>query len=351
MKKRLIVIVAFLALILLGVGFYLYKLNSMNLGFSVEKLVVEYGEVVSLADVIGETTYDISYDEVDTSVLGEKTYDITVKDGIFQKVIEYPVSVVDTHEPVIELKYRVISTFSEVDFTENVISATDEVDGVVDVSVEGAFDGAGVYEIVYTATDSSGNQASQITYYLYQCTPSNIAEPFSIDGVIIANKQIPLPKDYNPKTSAEAEAKLDDMFADMASENMDIIARSGYRTYSYQKKLYDNYVALDGTTKADTYSARPGHSEHQLGTTFDIGVVDATFGNTEEYKWCLENAYKYGYILRYPKDKEEITGYTYEPWHWRYVGVELATEIQKSGLTLEEYFGIKSDSKYLYDYN
>ena len=108
--------------------------------------------------------------------------------------------------------------------------------------------------------------------------------------------------------------------------------------------LYDNYVATDGKEAADTYSARAGYSEHQTGLAVDIynKVLPYTsFEETEEFTWMQENAYKYGFILRFPKDKTNITGYQYESWHYRYVGKEVAKEIHENNLTLEEYLAKK----------
>ena len=115
--------------------------------------------------------------------------------------------------------------------------------------------------------------------------------------------------------------------------------------YQDQEYIYNNYVRMDGQEAADTYSARAGFSEHQTGLVLDLNTVDISFDNTNESNWLRDNSYKYGFIIRYPKGKENITGYTYEPWHIRYVGKNLAKEIYNNGdyLTLEEYFGIDSN--------
>ena len=108
--------------------------------------------------------------------------------------------------------------------------------------------------------------------------------------------------------------------------------------------LYNNYVNRDGVVAADTYSARAGHSEHQSGLAFDVNTINDSFANTEEGKWLNDNCYKYGFILRYPNGKSDETGYQYEPWHFRYVGVELAEKLYNNGnwITVEDYFGITS---------
>lgn len=163
------------------------------------------------------------------------------------------------------------------------------------------------------------------------------------DGILIVNKSYPLPSDYNPGVNGEAKAALNQMFDDAKAErNLDMWVCSGFRSYNVQKNLYNNYVKRDGAANADRYSARPGHSEHQTGLAFDINYADSRFAGTEQAIWLAENAYKYGFILRYPEGKENITGYKYEPWHYRYIGVENATKIFSSGLTLEEYFGLTS---------
>ncbi|MBQ2284026.1 MAG: M15 family metallopeptidase, partial [Clostridia bacterium] len=113
---------------------------------------------------------------------------------------------------------------------------------------------------------------------------------------------------------------------------------SAYRTEDYQRNLYNNKVRTTGKINADNYSARPGHSEHQTGLAVDISSTKGTFEYTAEFKWLQKHAHEYGFILRYPKGKEWITGYSYEPWHYRYVGTDVATIIFEEGITYEEYY-------------
>lgn len=163
-----------------------------------------------------------------------------------------------------------------------------------------------------------------------------------INGILIANKTYPLPSTYNPGVNPAANAALQAMFADAKLEGLSLFVRSGFRSYSTQKSLYNKYVKRDGVAAADRYSARPGHSEHQTGLAFDINKADSSFAGSPEATWLAANCHKYGFIIRYPAGKEAVTGYIYEPWHVRYLGVETATAVFESGLCLEEYLGITS---------
>ena len=143
---------------------------------------------------------------------------------------------------------------------------------------------------------------------------------------------------------SEAKNAFENLVKDASKENLDIIAMSSYRSYSYQVNLYNSYVNKDGKEAADTYSGRPGHSEHQTGLAVDVynGKVDYTkFEETKEFTWMMNHAHEYGFILRFPKGKELETGYIYESWHYRYVGIDTAKEIKEKGITLEEYIATK----------
>lgn len=168
---------------------------------------------------------------------------------------------------------------------------------------------------------------------------------------VIVNKFYTLNKDFIPNNLVNIEPQygygyvdkiLYENFIKMANDakenGLNIYIASGYRSYEYQEKLYNQYVSKDGQENADTYSARPGHSEHQTGLAIDLNDISDSFGNTDEFKWLSENAYKYGFILRYPKNLTNITGYVYEPWHYRYVGNEIAKYIHETGITYDEYY-------------
>lgn len=180
----------------------------------------------------------------------------------------------------------------------------------------------------------------------------------------LVNKYNYLREDFVPNNLVELEApyaregiylvksardKFYELVKKASEEGLTIRAISAYRGYTYQKRLYDKYVENDGIAKADTYSARPGFSDHQTGLVVDVdNSVNSFegFTNTKEYQWMLANSYKYGFILRYPEGKEAITGYQFESWHYRFVGVKLAKKIKASNLTFDEYFTRYLDFSY-----
>ena len=131
------------------------------------------------------------------------------------------------------------------------------------------------------------------------------------------------------------------MFDDAKKENITLIINSSYRSYSEQETLYEKYRKAKGEEYADSIAARPGYSEHQTGYAIDLityGATSSTFEETEAFKWLQDNSYKYGFILRYPKDKDYLTGYSYESWHFRYVGLEAAKYIHENDITFDEYY-------------
>lgn len=166
---------------------------------------------------------------------------------------------------------------------------------------------------------------------------------YYIGDLLIVNKTYSLPEDYNPGgLTDEFMDAFYDMQAHAELDGIELWIQSGFRSYYTQDNLYNYYVSIDGQELADTYSSRPGHSEHQSGLAADINNPDDSFNGTKEAEWLKENCYKYGFIVRFPEGKEDSTGYTYESWHLRYVGEEWAEKITKSGKSLEEYFNITS---------
>lgn len=164
-----------------------------------------------------------------------------------------------------------------------------------------------------------------------------------VDGIMIANKTYTLPESYDPGIKKEAADALAEMQNAAAAEGLSLFVVSAYRSYYTQEAVYAGWVSRDGREQADTYSSRAGHSDHQTGYTFDLNSLDQSFAYTREGIWLAEHCAEFGFIIRYPEGKEMYTGYVYEPWHVRYVGIEKAKVITESGLSLEEYYGITSD--------
>lgn len=262
---------------------------------------------------------------------------------------------------VYELKRSIIITEvnKEIKLLDNVISENKlsiDIQGEYDISKEN------IYHLNYIL--STDNKATKEPFTLI--VASNIAKTtnnfdiYTINGVtyvdntLIVNKSFSLPQNYQPLNEnnincldcldSQMMEQFFKMQADAFMNNLNLFISSGFRSFERQQELYTMYTSKDGQEMADIYSARPGHSEHQTGLAFDLNSVDSSFADTSEGKWVNENCYKYGFIVRYPKDKETITGYKYEPWHLRYVGEGLAKIIYNNGnwLTLEEYFGIPS---------
>lgn len=184
-----------------------------------------------------------------------------------------------------------------------------------------------------------------------------IDNPSDID--LLVNKNNKLSKKYIPNDLVllgikysnnyrylrkEAATNFEKLSNDAYNMGFEIVAVSAYRSYIYQNELYKYYVRIKGKVMADNYSARPGHSEHQTGLAVDVMGSNSDysdFENSIEFEWMKNNSYKYGFILRYPKGKENITGFKYEPWHYRYVGNKLALYLYQNNLTLEEYKKMK----------
>ncbi|MDQ3065001.1 MAG: M15 family metallopeptidase [bacterium] len=189
----------------------------------------------------------------------------------------------------------------------------------------------------------------------------------------VVNKTRPLPQGYVPpdlivpnvrlrlgasneqmQISSQIESDLKAMFAAATNEHVSLVFGSGYRSEALQRQFYNSYVAQDGQAEADRLSARPGTSEHQTGLSFDATSpsgkchLETCFEDLPEGKWLRENAHKYGFIIRYVKGEESVTGYDYEPWHIRWVGKTLSSEMRRTNVqTLEEFFGLPAAPDYL----
>lgn len=190
------------------------------------------------------------------------------------------------------------------------------------------------------------NQEQPITNPIPQPTKDmdpNQIQPTYINGILLVNKDYGLPPTFGSGDDPTALAKLQQLQLDAQAQGINISnSYSGYRSYQYQTQLYNNYVNQHGEEEANTFSAKPGFSEHQTGLTFDLKDFNGQLVEDPiTSQWIKDNCAKYGFIIRYPEGKEDITGYIYEPWHLRYVGEDVANQIMNNNITLEEYLGVK----------
>ena len=406
LKKKVIIpiVLVLLSAIVIGgvIGVKKYYKSKELLVVISKKIDVSLGDKVYNTDAVKKIINGKVVDKkevINTDKVGVQKIKLTIED-YFKKTKDYSfeVNVKDTVAPEIQAKEKLNTEYdTKIDLLKDV-TATDNYDKEIEVKVEGEYDlkKAGEYKLQYIAKDSSGNETKKevvlvvkekvvetpkivekpVTNNSNNQTQNNNSEPAPsapvvnqdgsfttskgfhgetrngityIDGVLIANKTYALPKSYAPGgLTGETSKAFNTMKSAAAQEGISIWVASGFRSYDLQNRLWTNRKNKNGIAFADAGTARPGHSEHQTGLAMDINMVDDAFENTAAGQWLFKNAYKYGFILRYPRGKTGETGYKYESWHYRYVGVDLATKLYNGGnwITLENYFGITSQYNY-----
>lgn len=375
-KKKIISIITILIIIILIIAIYILVFNKDILEYR-NKITIEVGEnIPTLKDFLydnKEIEEEIVWENLE-SVEGKACKIGTYAGKFIYKDEEKKVTLVveDTTPPTIEgIKNVEMKAYEdEPDLLEG-ITASDNSGEEIEVTIDGEYntEKEGEYTLSYKAVDSSGNEKVETSLLIVKenenikiskTSKGNTIKKYYgityIENIIIANKTYSLPSNFAPnnlvtingyiKVVDYVKDAFNELKSDSTSIGLNIYASSGYRSYSDQNYIYNNYVSWDGQENADTYSARAGHSEHQTGLAIDVNTIDSSFEGTSESNWLKDNCYKYGFIIRYPKGKENITGYMYEPWHIRHVGKDLAAKLYNNGdwITLEEYFGI--DSKY-----
>lgn len=397
-KKNFIKIVLILLLIILLISLIVFNKNKKDTKVKediketkitlIDDLDIEvYSEITNLS-LIKEIEYGEILSEketIDTSALGDKEIKIIyLNESNEKKEYKFSINIIDSEKPFIDYNSTLITTVGiKINLLKGV-SAKDNYTENIKVTVSGDynFDEVGEYKIYYIAKDSSNNETKEEAKLIVKEKISDSKEEnppkinnntstnneFTtskgfkgytkngityIDGILIANKTYSLPESYGPGLTTETQAAINSMAAAAATDGINIYCQSGFRSFATQQRLYTNYSKRDGQEAADIYSARPGHSEHQSGLACDLcsknnsACINSGFDNSNEAKWLSNNAYKFGLILRYPKGKTNETGYKFESWHYRYVGVDLATKLYNNGnwITLEDYFGITSEYK------
>lgn len=333
-----------------------FKENDVYEKLKEKKIYSKVLEEAVLQDVFDEEFFDeyfeIVYIEEDTyvedvSLLLELGYGANDINTFYEKVPE-SISVITSNvysDNIIN--YLGLSYFKE-DNLDRYIKYDNNEDKLSSVYDTTVIEENYTYEDTVTFVNAYLDKA----YYSHDINLSN-DEANEID--VIVNKYYKLNNDYeaddltkinskfasgsNQRLRSEAASKFEEMATDALANGLKIYAGSTYRSYDYQLGLYNRYVAQDGFDEAETFSARAGYSEHQLGLAVDIlnGRWQYLSEDDNEYEWLINNSYKYGYILRYPRNKEYVTGYVFEDWHFRYLGIDLATSVYNSGLTYDEY--------------
>lgn len=227
--------------------------------------------------------------------------------------------------------------------------------------------------LIYNSANSCCTKVYANEYYYNDNLSSEGAAEYMIDSgndiTMVVNKEWGLTREYIPNNLMtpdvkfdfdeilekrymvqEAAQALEELFWEAQNAGIELVAVSGYRSFARQTELYNESLRTQGLEHTQEYLAQPGHSEHQTGLAMDVSCASMfmnlteEFANTTEYKWLAENAESFGFIIRYPKGKEHITGYAYEPWHIRYVGKDLAAKLKDMDITLDEYFGKELNS-------
>lgn len=372
-KKYVVILIISLIVLLIGGALFFIKSKELNVKFKKDNTVSINKKVYNTDFVVKVKNGKLKSKKttVDTSKLGKKKIKYVFTNYFdHKKTLTYTIKIIDKEKPVIKFTDKLTTEVgTEIDLLKDV-TVEDNSKEKIKITVSGDYDfnKIGEYKLYYIAKDSSGNKAKEeftlnVTEKKVVQAPANADKTFKtskgfsgytkngltyIDGYLIANKTYSLPSTYNPGLNSDVVAKANVMFDAAKKEGLNIYISSGFRSYNTQKNLYNNYVNRDGKAAADTYSARAGHSEHQTGLAFDVNQISSAFDNTAEAKWLASNAYKYGFILRYPKGKDGETGYMYESWHFRYVGNDLAAKLYNGGnwITMESYFGITSKYNY-----
>ena len=373
------VLIAFLLVIL---GAVLFLLQEPVIVLS-DQVKFPVGTSVTVRELVLEVQNGVLFngeESICRTEAGTERAVIQVKNrlgGIYEESVTvtfYEIVIPDTTPPVITAPDSVeILEGQSVDLMQGV-SAVDDSGEVCSVAISGEYDPAvpGVYHVFYVAADSAGNVAKKPLTF----TVKKLILPFDengklvdgtyttvkgfqivveggmarVEGHVIANKSFALPKTYtSARMTAETSAAYNQMKNAAQADGITLSVKSAYRSWNDQNWIFNDYVRRDGVEKAETYSARPGHSEHQTGMGLDLVTSDSIEARENAAvkaarDWLNQNAYKYGFILRYPEGKTGETGYIYEPWHYRYVGQALASTLYNNGdwITMESYYGFDS---------
>ena len=350
MKKKIWIIIVIILLCLFGISLFFFFSDEKEI--SVEKQLKNNGysdnEVALILDKVLVNDYDVilelGYDESLIDILSSNDY----KENLFKNYIEYYVKNKDENindiitivnsgydlmnypasnllARLVKEKYYINNNVARyLDYGNNINNDSKKIISMVNSKAD-----LGFYSNSYDSNLDDGNLVLVNKFY-------HLKEDYIPNDLVTLTGQYN--RGANNKMRKEAAEALMKMVDAASLENITLYNISAFRSYDYQVNLYNRYIKRDGREAADKYSARPGYSEHQTGLCTDLNNVSDSFDGSDEAIWLKNNAYKYGFILRFPKGKEDITGYKYEPWHYRYVGMKAAKIIHDDDITLEEYY-------------
>lgn len=314
MKK---IIFAFIAV--LGSGFILYcsYLCIKNMNTISTESDIKGKEISSDEYIYKEDLLHLGYDLKDIEVIENKISNIDVKEYFLKEKYDNVISYINALYFIPKNIDRYVNYYNK-----NKNMSYDNVILNVNMNLD--------YEF-YTNINTLHDYLDVTTLVnKYNKLPDN----YEIDDLVTLDKEY---SSRGEKIREIAYKDLKVMFDKAREDGINLNVISGYRTSEKQNTLFNNSVKKNGIEHALMYSAKMGHSEHQLGLAIDINTTQESFKNTNEYKWLKNNSYKYGFIERYKENKENITGFAYEPWHYRYIGIDNATKVFTENITYEEY--------------
>lgn len=345
MKRVLIIL--FILIIAVTFFFIFYK-KDLSYEDKMKNLGYSSSEVSLILDNVSSQNYDLvlelGYDKSLINILNSNDY----KENNFENYIKYYMknkkANIDDIISIVNSNYDLMN-YPASGLLANLVKEK----YYINANVARYLDYGNSHDVNSKKIISIVNSKADLEFYS-ESYDSNLND----NNLILVNKFYHLKEDYVPndlvtlsgqynkgannKMRKDAALAFMEMVDAAKLDNIILYNMSAYRDYNYQVNLYNKYIQRDGKEAADKYSARPGYSEHQSGLCSDLNNISDSFDGTDEAIWLKNNAYKYGFILRFPKDKEDITGYKYEPWHYRYVGKDAAKIIYDDDITLEEYY-------------
>ena len=345
MKRVLIIL--FILIIAVTFFFIFYK-KDLSYEDKIKNLGYSSSEVSLILDNVSSQNYDLvlelGYDKSLINILNSNDY----KENNFENYIKYYMK--NKKANIGDIISIVNSNYDLMNYpASGLLANLVKEKYYINANVARYLDYGNSHDVNSKKIISIVNSKADLEFYS-ESYDSNLND----NNLILVNKFYHLKEDYVPndlvtlsgqynkgannKMRKDAALAFMEMVDAAKLDNIILYNMSAYRDYNYQVNLYNKYIQRDGKEAADKYSARPGYSEHQSGLCSDLNNISDSFDGTDEAIWLKNNAYKYGFILRFPKDKEDITGYKYEPWHYRYVGKDAAKIIYDDDITLEEYY-------------